>query len=89
MTIEAESLLQDPCATSAADELSEESGASDIRQTKATGSSSNVDFDFIPSTPLTTSFTYFSPVPSVCMGTKEVILGVDEAGRGPVLGKGE
>jgi len=36
-----------------------------------------------PSTPLTESYTYHSPLP---MATGPYILGVDEAGRGPVLG---
>ncbi|KAJ3088898.1 Ribonuclease H2 subunit A [Quaeritorhiza haematococci] len=43
-------------------------------------------FDFIPSTPLTDSYSHHSNVPDCCKGNEPVILGVDEAGRGPVLG---
>jgi hypothetical protein len=39
----------------------------------------------LPSTPLTDSFSYFSAVPEICQDG-EIVLGVDEAGRGPVLG---
>ncbi len=36
-----------------------------------------------PSVPLTDSYTYHSPTPT---GAGPYIMGVDEAGRGPVLG---
>ena len=43
----------------------------------------DMDVPSAPSTPLTESYSYHSPIPTAA---GPYILGVDEAGRGPVLG---